>query len=233
MVPLSPARRRHYVHGDAHESRLGTYYCAVCDIFAPREHFEDKYHTDRNSKRFFHSLKAWRAREKRLSPLVRRPANAGNMVAESAHRARKLAQASASKFYRWLKKQVQRDDPIGDLANDAKSDSTFPVSSNSFEEITHYLMMRDACSEAIVALREAWDEFTRKRRPRSALALTLRFEVFRRDDYRCQVCGASAQDGSRLEVDHPVALSKGGSDALRNLWTLCFKCNRGKGTRDL
>lgn len=58
--------------------------------------------------------------------------------------------------------------------------------------------------------------------------LTLRFRVFKRDDYRCQICGRSAADGARLEADHKVPRSKGGHDTLANLWTLCFECNRGK-----
>ncbi|MFQ5431805.1 MAG: HNH endonuclease [Nitrospinota bacterium] len=42
-------------------------------------------------------------------------------------------------------------------------------------------------------------------------------------------CGSSGQC-IKLEVDHKVPISKGGSDSLDNLQTLCFKCNRGKRT---
>lgn len=63
--------------------------------------------------------------------------------------------------------------------------------------------------------------------------LALRFEVMKRDGYRCQLCGRTAQDGVTLEVDHKLARSKGGTNDPANLWTLCFPCNRGKGARDL
>jgi len=57
----------------------------------------------------------------------------------------------------------------------------------------------------------------------------LRFLVLKRDNYRCQLCGAGAQDGVRLAVDHKHPKSQGGPDTLKNLWTLCYPCNQGKG----
>lgn len=60
-----------------------------------------------------------------------------------------------------------------------------------------------------------------------------RFEVLRRDGYRCQLCGASASDGARLEVDHKVAVARGGGNNSNNLWTLCFECNSGKRAGEL
>lgn len=60
-----------------------------------------------------------------------------------------------------------------------------------------------------------------------------RFYIFRRDRYRCRLCGSSASDGVRIEVDHVVPVSLGGGDDQSNLWTLCFDCNRGKGAEML
>ena len=68
-------------------------------------------------------------------------------------------------------------------------------------------------------------------RVRAFPGLGLRFQVLRRDEYRCCICGREAADGVKLEVDHRVARSKGGMATLDNLWTLCFDCNRGKGTK--
>lgn len=58
-----------------------------------------------------------------------------------------------------------------------------------------------------------------------------RFAVLERDGFRCRACGATPGSGAELEVDHIVPRSKGGSNALANLQTLCRKCNQGKGRR--
>lgn len=65
-----------------------------------------------------------------------------------------------------------------------------------------------------------------------AISKKLRFEVFKRDSFTCCYCG-SCPPGIVLEVDHIVAVSKGGSDEIDNLITSCFNCNRGKSNRDL
>lgn len=56
---------------------------------------------------------------------------------------------------------------------------------------------------------------------------TERYEVMRRDGFQCVLCGNSGKD-ARLEIDHKIPVSRGGSERINNLQTLCFKCNRGK-----
>ena len=68
--------------------------------------------------------------------------------------------------------------------------------------------------------------------PRKTLSIRKRFFVFKRDQFTCQICGKSGQ-GMRPEVDHKVSVHDGGTDALDNLWTLCFDCNRGKSKTSL
>lgn len=59
----------------------------------------------------------------------------------------------------------------------------------------------------------------------------IRFLLFQRDSYRCQVCGRSPQeDDVKLEAGHKLARARGGSNTLDNLLTLCFGCNRGQRT---
>lgn len=67
---------------------------------------------------------------------------------------------------------------------------------------------------------------------RRALPKTLRFEVFKRDRFTCQYCGAKAPD-VLLEIDHIEPIASGGSDELLNLITACKPCNLGKGARRL
>lgn len=49
--------------------------------------------------------------------------------------------------------------------------------------------------------------------------------VFKRDNYTCQYCG---KRGGKLEVDHIIPISKGGTNDIENLATSCRKCNRQK-----
>ncbi len=57
--------------------------------------------------------------------------------------------------------------------------------------------------------------------------------IFRRDDYRCSICGRGATDGVKLQIDHKRPVSKGGTDDESNLWTLCAHCNVSKSNLGL
>ncbi|MEM6817227.1 MAG: HNH endonuclease [Pseudomonadota bacterium] len=67
---------------------------------------------------------------------------------------------------------------------------------------------------------------------RKAISKTLRFEVFKRDEFTCQYCGAKPPSVV-LECDHIVPVKEGGTNDIDNLTTSCFDCNRGKGSRNL
>lgn len=66
---------------------------------------------------------------------------------------------------------------------------------------------------------------------RKPMKPSLRFEILKRDDYRCQMCGVTAKDGAKLEIDHIHPVSKGGSNNTSNLQVLCRDCNAGKGVQ--
>jgi len=68
-----------------------------------------------------------------------------------------------------------------------------------------------------------------KRKP---ISKKKRFEVFKRDGFVCQYCGAHPPS-TILHVDHidPVAL--GGSNEIDNLITSCQSCNLGKSATPL
>jgi hypothetical protein len=65
---------------------------------------------------------------------------------------------------------------------------------------------------------------------RQSISKGLRFEVFKRDSFRCQYCGRSAPDVI-LEIDHILPVSQGGKNELLNLVTSCRDCNRGKSNK--
>lgn len=60
-----------------------------------------------------------------------------------------------------------------------------------------------------------------------SISKRLRFEVFKRDNFTCQYCGARPPD-TVLEVDHVHPRCEGGLDGIENLKTACWNCNRGK-----
>lgn len=60
-----------------------------------------------------------------------------------------------------------------------------------------------------------------------AVSKRTRFEVFKRDGFKCQYCGKCAPDVV-LEVDHIEPKAKGGKDSIINLVTACRDCNGGK-----
>lgn len=63
---------------------------------------------------------------------------------------------------------------------------------------------------------------------RKALSKRLRFEIFKRDGFKCLYCGVSPTE-KVLRVDHVKPVVDGGGDEPANLVTSCFDCNSGKG----
>lgn len=67
------------------------------------------------------------------------------------------------------------------------------------------------------------------KRPRPRVRLSKR-EIFRRDEFSCQYCGAKS---GRLTIDHVVPRHRGGAHDWMNLVTACAACNLKKGGRTL
>ena len=67
---------------------------------------------------------------------------------------------------------------------------------------------------------------------RKGLSKKTRFEVFKRDSFTCQYCGAKAPEVI-LHVDHIRPVDDGGENDILNLITSCQGCNSGKGARVL
>ena len=61
-------------------------------------------------------------------------------------------------FSEYLKKQIGRNDHIGDLAEDARRDAQFPPV-NSLKALVGHLESRGACGDAIDSARDAWMEY--------------------------------------------------------------------------
>jgi hypothetical protein len=78
----------------------------------------------------------------------------------------------------------------------------------------------------------SFPEVSTKSRTR-AISLGLRYEVLRRDRFKCVLCGASpaVTPTCQLHVDHIRAFARGGATEEGNLRTLCSHCNVGKSTK--
>lgn len=68
---------------------------------------------------------------------------------------------------------------------------------------------------------------------RALMTPKLRKHIKERDNYTCMKCGNSVykEPNLLLEIDHIVPIAKGGMTEESNLQTLCWKCNRRKGSR--
>lgn len=69
------------------------------------------------------------------------------------------------------------------------------------------------------------------RQERKIMNNDIRYNVLKRDNFTCQLCGITAKDGAKLEVDHIIPVSKGGKTIMSNLQTLCDRCNKGKSNK--
>jgi len=105
----------------------------------------------------------------------------------------------------------------------------------NFDELT-----QDECNELIAlcdkkidAYLKAFDGIIGEHRYNAASLSSgsVRYEVLKRAKGRCALCGVSVVD-SPIDIDHIVPRSRGGSNEISNLQTLCERCNRSKKNRD-
>lgn len=92
----------------------------------------------------------------------------------------------------------------------------------SYEDILHL-------RQSVVCQQEQEKEYRESvRYQRKTMTSSLRYDIMKRDGFRCCICGRSANDGVQLHVDHIIPVSKGGKTVRENLRTLCQDCNLGK-----
>jgi hypothetical protein len=95
---------------------------------------------------------------------------------------------------------------------------------------------RFACSQLIefkkekITRRELLSAVAPTKKKREPISPGTRFQVLKRDKYRCQSCGKTKAE-KQLHVDHIVPVAKGGKSEINNLQALCQDCNLGKGTK--
>lgn len=70
-------------------------------------------------------------------------------------------------------------------------------------------------------------EFLSEDTGRQTIPEDVKIFVWQRDHGRCVKCGSQG----RLEFDHVIPISKGGSNTARNIQILCETCNRSKSDK--
>lgn len=73
---------------------------------------------------------------------------------------------------------------------------------------------------------------SKKKKARGQIPQSVRFNVFRRDGFKCRYCGKSSPEVV-LHCDHAVSVRDGGGDGEDNLVTACIDCNLGKSSKSV
>lgn len=193
-------RHRYYLHGDVVEDEPGKYYCARCDVFVDLNHFQPvSWHEDgEDGERFLSSLARWNKQPPSSKESRYRPADAENVLQQAAEAARASREAARSPFHKWIERQLDRDDEVGDLARDVFRDKRFPLGASTPREVEDYLSRHS--NHIIRAVRQAWREYEEP--PMKTLAQALAEEL-----------GISASEAEELVDSEPQELT-GSSGAM-------------------
>lgn len=107
---------------------------------------------------------------------------------------------------------------------------------NCEEEIkyvqAHGVKVCDCCAKIVSEAYEEWHGGgflfgANESKIHPPVSSKVRWDVFKRDSYRCVKCGSD----SDLTIDHEKPKSKGGGNEIDNLQTMCRSCNSSKGAR--
>lgn len=106
---------------------------------------------------------------------------------------------------------------------------------DGFQDLTKYQIdeLKTICETKL-------DEYIRKRGQkiwehrrniRGYISGSIKYEVLKRAQFRCELCGISAVEKA-LEVDHIEPKNLGGEDSINNYQALCYSCNAMKRDTD-
>ncbi len=96
-------------------------------------------------------------------------------------------------------------------------------------EITEYIEALKEKKGDFYLNRSVWDSICRVERGK--VSNKMRFAIYKRDGYRCKICGRGGRYYKDLEIDHIKPIAKGGKTTYNNLQTLCKNCNKLKGDK--
>ena len=140
----------------------------------------------------------------------------------------KFCKYETSIFNKYIEAKPQTDVTIY-----CKATYTSPQRRNSYSKEKNYNFNDSKIfyNKAIILKEQRTMQQNLIRIERAKMTDSLRYDILKRDNFRCQICGACANDGVKLHVDHIIPVSKGGLTEISNLRTLCDRCNLGKSDK--
>ena len=139
----------------------------------------------------------------------------------------KLSQVDKFKFIEDYKLQLNRLEFQTRLQIIFHFQYTSPKGQNRYDLKERY--DKNRLIEALEELEEAKKSKSAREIERSKMTSKLRYDILHRDNFTCQLCGATQSHGTTLHVDHIHPVAKGGLTEEANLRTLCADCNLEKG----
>lgn len=135
-------------------------------------------------------------------------------------------------FYKWFEEKNIKTivlEPVKEPQVLCKSRYSSPKGQNSYYDERIFCFKELVERYKIVCNRI--EKRASKEYQRSLMTSSLRYDIMKRDGFKCVLCGRNADDGVKLHVDHIVPVSKGGRTFPGNLRTLCDSCNFGKSNK--
>lgn len=140
------------------------------------------------------------------------------------------------KYFEKIEKRIFEDErlyPVNDFTFRVYKKYVSPAGRNQYSDYRDY-DCRDVSNFVKKVRKEINESIAHQatvRYERARMTDSLRYDVMKRDGFRCQICGATQADGVKLHVDHIKPVSKGGKTVMSNLRTLCDRCNLGKSAK--
>lgn len=123
--------------------------------------------------------------------------------------------------------------PICEITIYCKATYTSPRGRNYYykDKRYNYVSLQNLFNYAIELKEQRQTRQYQMKLERAKMSDSLRYDILKRDNFKCQICGLSSQDGVKLHVDHIIPVAKGGKTIESNLRVLCDRCNMGKSDK--
>lgn len=153
-----------------------------------------------------------------------------DIVSDSNLEQIKFSRKKYNKIEKRIIKEILYDKKIYNISINVIVSYTTPSGKNTYKK-NRVVDYQELC-DLYMQWRNGKKYDETSKRERKYLTDKMRYDVLKRDDFKCQKCGITAKDGAKLHVDHIIPVSKGGTTTLSNLQTLCDRCNLGKSDKE-